>query len=65
MARAATGGGRSDKFLNAVALRTAPPRSSKSPTPKARPPEKADKQPPAEASDPRSPLQKLVDKFRG
>ena len=47
------------RFLNAIALRVAPPRSSKSaPKPKT----------PARASEPetdtRSPMQKLVDKFR-
>ena len=61
--------GRNDKFLNAVALRTAPARSSKTeakpkpadtaPEPKSAPEPEAD--PEAET---RSPLQKLVDKFR-
>ncbi|MEQ9241883.1 aminoacyl-tRNA hydrolase [Roseovarius indicus] len=67
--------GRNDKFLNAVALRTAPARSSKTeakpkpadsgakpkpaPEPKYAPEPEAD--PEAET---RSPLQKLVDKFR-
>ena len=61
--------GRNDKFLNAVALRTAPARSSKTeakpkpadtaPEPKPTPEPEAD--PEAET---RSPLQKLVDKFR-
>ena len=61
--------GRNDKFLNAVALRTAPARSSKTeakpkpadtaPEPKPAPEPEAD--PEAET---RSPLQKLVDKFR-
>ena len=53
--------GRNDKFLNAVSLRTAPPRSSKS-TPKARPSERTE-EPPAKDLN-RSPLQKLIDKFR-
>lgn len=53
--------GRNDKFLNAVSLRTAPPRSSKS-LPKARPSERTE-EPPATEPD-RSPLQKLIDKFR-
>ena len=53
--------GRNDKFLNAVSLRTAPPRSSKS-TPKARPSERTE-EPPVKETD-RSPLQKLIDKFR-
>ena len=61
--------GRNDKFLNAVALRPAPARSSKTeakpkpadtaPEPKPTPEPEAD--PEAET---RSPLQKLVDKFR-
>ncbi|MEQ9675775.1 MAG: aminoacyl-tRNA hydrolase [Roseovarius indicus] len=61
--------GRNDKFLNAVALRTAPARASKTeakpkpadaaPEPKPAPEPEAD--PEAET---RSPLQKLVDKFR-
>jgi len=51
--------GHGDKFMNAIALRVAPPRSSKSgPKPK----EKAPPEP--EASDDRSALQKLVDRFR-
>jgi PTH1 family peptidyl-tRNA hydrolase len=54
------------KFMNAVALRVAPPRSSKS-TPKPKPDAPAPK--PKMASEPevdqdRSPLQKLIDKFR-
>ncbi|WP_400086434.1 aminoacyl-tRNA hydrolase [Yoonia sp. R78084] len=47
------------KFLNAVALRVAPPRSSKS-TPKAAKPGPA----PEPAPDNRSAMQKLVDRFR-
>ena len=48
------------KFMNAVALRVAPPRSSKTPEPPTRPPEKiVEKEP-----DNRNPLQKLVDRFR-
>jgi PTH1 family peptidyl-tRNA hydrolase len=57
--------GRNDKFLNAVALRTAPARSSKAdakPKPSEAGPE-PQPEPEAEA-EPRSPLQKLVDKFR-
>ena len=54
--------GDSGNFLNAVALRTAPPRSSKS-TPKAETAPEVEAQP-EEAPDQRSPLQKLVDKFR-
>ncbi|MEM7732471.1 MAG: aminoacyl-tRNA hydrolase [Pseudomonadota bacterium] len=52
--------GRHDKFLNAVSLRTAPPRSSKS-EPKARPSVRTE-EPPREEH--RSPLQKLINKFR-
>lgn len=58
--------GESGRFLNAVALQVAPPRSSKSPGAQAKTPAKADK-PPAEPEapeEPRSPLQRLVDKFR-
>ena len=51
---------RTDKFLNAVSLRTAPPRSSKTPQPARLP--KAD-EPPQDAPE-RSSLQKLIDKFR-
>ncbi|MEO0749131.1 MAG: aminoacyl-tRNA hydrolase [Pseudomonadota bacterium] len=53
--------GRNDKFLNAVSLRTAPPRSSKS-TPNPRPSERTE-EPPAKDLN-RSTLQKLIDKFR-
>lgn len=52
----------SAKFLNAVALRVAPPRSSKN-TPKAATAKKPE-EPPAEPEDSRSPLQKLVDRFK-
>lgn len=59
--------GREDRFLNAVSLRTAPPRSSKTP--------KADKgetpaktvdtpAPQSENDNARSPLQRLLDKFK-
>jgi PTH1 family peptidyl-tRNA hydrolase len=65
--------GDGQRFLNAVALRTAPPRSSTgtksepSPTrapaqPKASAP--ASTQPPKPAEDTRSPMQKLMDRFR-
>lgn len=57
--------GDTGRFMNAVSLRTAPPRSSggrKSPEAPAKP-EKAAQTTPA-AEDARSPLQKLVDKFR-
>lgn len=61
--------GRNDKFLNAVALRTAPARSSKTeakPKPADTAPEpKPAPEPEAEPeAETRSPLQKLVDKFR-
>lgn len=61
--------GDSGKFQNAVALRTAPPRSSKSPAPapdKARAPASPAPAPkPAEeAEDSRSPMQKLLDRFK-
>ncbi|MDM8167548.1 aminoacyl-tRNA hydrolase [Roseovarius sp.] len=57
--------GRNDRFLNAVALRTAPARSSKTDA-KPKPSEaRPEPQPEPEAeAEPRSPLQKLVDKFR-
>lgn len=55
--------GDAGKFMNAVALRVAPPRSSKTPEPKAAP-VKAD--PPKETppEDSRSLLQKLADRFK-
>ncbi|MCG7518650.1 aminoacyl-tRNA hydrolase [Ruegeria sp. Ofav3-42] len=49
------------KFMNAVALRTAPPRSSKSPATPAKPVTKPAPEPKA---DERSAMQKLLDKFR-
>ena len=62
--------GDTGKFMNAVALRVAPPRSSKTPEPH----EKMDKPKPAPTpetapepepkSDTRNPLQRLVDRFR-
>ncbi|WP_224815988.1 aminoacyl-tRNA hydrolase [Hasllibacter sp. MH4015] len=58
--------GDSGRFLNAVALRTAPPRSSTS-TPKPAPASKSAPEPdPAPGAEPdtRNPLQRLVDKFR-
>jgi PTH1 family peptidyl-tRNA hydrolase len=51
--------GDGQKFMNAVCLRTAPPRSS---TTQAKPEVPAPAQPPAE--DTRNPMQKLMDKFR-
>ncbi|SLN53755.1 Peptidyl-tRNA hydrolase [Roseovarius gaetbuli] len=57
-------GGKPDRFLNAVAQRLSPPRPSK-PKPaaqsQANPPEKVEEPP---ASDDRSAMQKLMDKFR-
>ena len=53
------------KFLNAVALRVAPPRSSTGKNPKAQgKPAKAEPEPQEQQPDDRSPLQKLADKFR-
>lgn len=49
------------KFMNAVALRTAPPRSSKTAGPKAETAPKAPSEPPV---DDRSTMQKLLDKFK-
>lgn len=54
--------GDSAKFMNAVALRTAPPRSSTSAKEPA--PEKPSKPAPEQAEDTRSPMQKLLDKFK-
>lgn len=48
------------RFMNAVSLRTAPPRSSKSKGKSAVAPKSVT----AEVEDPRSPLQRLIDKFR-
>lgn len=52
--------GQSDKFLNAIALRTAPPRSSTS-KPKA---EAKKAEAPAPSEDTRSQMQKLMDRFK-
>ncbi len=52
----------SGKFMNAVALRTAPPRSSKQPTKPDTPPKAAAEA--VSAPDERSAMQKLLDKFR-
>jgi len=54
--------GDSARFLNAIALRTAPPRSSK-PAPQI-PAATAAEPTPTPAEEPRSPLQRLMDKFR-
>ena len=59
---AALAEGEGAKFLNAVSLRTAPPRSSTGTQKKAEP--KAAPEPEQEMEDTRSPLQKLVDRFR-
>jgi PTH1 family peptidyl-tRNA hydrolase len=56
-------GGDSGKFLNAVALRTAPPRSSTS-KPKKANTEETQKVAAAPQDDTRTSLQKLMDKFR-
>ncbi|MDJ0627030.1 MAG: aminoacyl-tRNA hydrolase [Rhodobacter sp.] len=58
--------GDSGRFMNAVAMRTAPPRSSKAPEPAGKGPRKTQTQAVAEpqAPDTRGPLQKLIDKFR-
>lgn len=53
--------GDAGKFMNAVALRTAPPRSS---TSKPKPAAKAKPAPDAPPQDARSSLQRLVDKFK-
>ncbi|WP_136439279.1 aminoacyl-tRNA hydrolase [Pacificoceanicola onchidii] len=60
---AALADGDTSKFSNAVALRTAPPRSSKTPKKPEKKPEAAP-DPEPEAQDTRSALQKLADKFR-
>jgi len=54
--------GDTGRFMNAVALRVAPPRSSK--TPKAKETAEAKAPAPVEEVDTRSALQKLVDRFR-
>ncbi|MGI9367238.1 MAG: aminoacyl-tRNA hydrolase [Ruegeria sp.] len=58
-------GGDGGKFMNAVALRTSPPRSSKSPKTEPATDQKPKPQaaPPVEL-EPRSAMQKLLDKFR-
>ncbi len=65
---AALAAGDGGRFMNAVALRTAPARSSGDGGGKARPAAPASRPDPAPApepeSDARSPLQKLVDRFR-
>ncbi|QBX99700.1 aminoacyl-tRNA hydrolase [Rhodophyticola sp. CCM32] len=56
-------GGDAGRFMNAVALRTAPPRSSAT-TPKAETPVPAPAAQPDPQPDTRNPLQKLMDKFK-
>lgn len=56
--------GDSGKFMNAVSLRTAPPRSSKTVAKPASTPTNQKPSPAEQAEDTRSPLQKLADKFR-
>lgn len=56
--------GDTGRFMNAVALRTAPPRSSAAPEPKPAEPPPGAEPPPAAGPDGRSALQKLIDKFR-
>lgn len=53
--------GEGPKFLNAVALRVAPPRSSNSPVKETAPKAQT---PAPEPKDTRSPMEKLLDKFR-
>ena len=53
--------GDSGKFMNAVALRTAPPRSS---TTAKKPAPKTEEKPQNEPEDARSPLQRLMDRFK-
>ena len=52
------------RFLNAVALRTAPPRSSTGAAPKSAPNDAAKPSPAAPEADERSALERLVDRFR-
>ena len=56
-------GGDSGKFMNAVALRVAPPRSSNRAT-EAKPAPAAKSKPAEAVPDDRSPLQRLMDKFK-
>ncbi|WP_172293033.1 aminoacyl-tRNA hydrolase [Pseudoruegeria sp. HB172150] len=56
--------GDTGRFMNAVALRTAPPRSSKTPDKTEAKPAPASESKPEPEPDDRSTLQKLVDKFR-
>ena len=56
--------GDNGRFMNAVALRVAPPRSSKSEVVTDKPRSAHKPKPPEPVEDTRSPLQKLADKFR-
>jgi PTH1 family peptidyl-tRNA hydrolase len=60
--------GEGAKFLNAVALRTAPPRASTgtkpAPAPAATPAANSKPATVAATEDPRSPLEKLADRFK-
>jgi PTH1 family peptidyl-tRNA hydrolase len=58
--------GDNGRFMNAVALRVAPPRSSTSPkpTPQSAKPASAPEPDPAPQKDTRSPLEKLMDRFK-
>ena len=56
--------GRSDRFLNAVAQRMTPSRPAKPAAPKSAQSAGLQQEPGAEQEDARSPLQKLLDKFR-
>lgn len=56
--------GDTGKFMNAVALRVAPPRSSTGQKSETQPRTATPSQPPQETEDKRSPLQKLADRFK-
>ena len=56
--------GDGQKFMNAVALRTAPPRSSEKPRPDGKLAPEPRPDPVAPPEDSRSPMQKLLDRFR-
>ncbi|SPF81088.1 aminoacyl-tRNA hydrolase [Pseudoprimorskyibacter insulae] len=60
---AALADGDAARFMNAVALRVKPPRSSGGKAPAAKPAKAAPEEAPA-AEDTRSPMQKLVDRFK-
>lgn len=56
--------GRNDKFLNAISLRTAPPRSSTTKSKAEQPSKPAELPEETPPEDTRTPMQKLMDKFR-